>query len=411
MLMVIVLAVFDQFTNFGISPSWYGYRIQSPRSTTEVRLHCSLGCSLMNSYIPLRFPPKNAKPNINGSGLPSLSSPVTTFPTSILAQSEIWEEGTRKSLQKPRYKKEDLDLRRSKVGSKLTTSAIYSYNYFHQNLVPGTPLHPQRQDNRIPVLLIQRSLESSIPSRTPQSIHGWTLIIPSGWSMAFFSSLTHTGTRVGGQRERQTQSFETGSTYFPRDYPSTDAYASYADEREEKEKGKWERKPPAKRANFTKLGTRSPWRPDWEVVLGLETAGIQINSNLVSTQREEASSMAKKVRPWLLRGADVPGILENASNMFNPGAGLLAEINKLRMKRSQDPLENSIRSDDLWKAALVMVQITMCGRGSPDDLAVIYDMDDNETRKWDNILDRRGPTATLSNQASSDEVEVGHGVV
>jgi ribonuclease P/MRP protein subunit POP1 len=229
--------------------------------------------------------------------------------------------------------------------------------------------------------------------------------------MPFFSSLTYTGTRVGGQRERQTQSFEAGSAYFPRDYPFTDAYASYADKREQEDKGRWERKPPAKRANFQKLGTRSAWKPDWEVVLGLDTAMIQDDDDLLPTQREDSPSMVTvtKVRPWLLRGVGVPAILENVSNMFNHGAGLLAEMNKLRTKRTQDPLESKIRPDDLWKGALVMVQLTMCGRGAPDDLAVIYSINDAEARRWASVFDRtKKPGTALLDQENVDEVEVSY---
>ena len=224
--------------------------------------------------------------------------------------------------------------------------------------------------------------------------------------MPFFSSLTYTGTRVGGQRERHTQSFEAGSPYFPRDYPFTGVYASYTEEKVREEEARWGRKPPAKRPNFEKLGTRSAWKPDWEVVLGLEATGRTGDKDLVPTQREGPSTV-KRVRPWLLRGTDVPIILENASNMFNHGAGLLAEINKLRTKRSQDPLGSDVRAEDLWKSTLVMVRLTMCGRGAPDDLAVIYRVDDDEARKWDNVLGRKSKSfAALVNDESPDEVEV-----
>ena len=231
------------------------------------------------------------------------------------------------------------------------------------------------------------------------------LIIPSGWSMPFFSSLTYTGTRVGGQRERHTQSFEAGLAYFPHDYPFTNAYALYMEEREREEKGRWQRKPPAKRANFEKLGTRSPWKPDWEVVLGLETPGSHGDGDLIPTQREGPST----IRPWLLRGTDVPVILENALNMFNHGAGLLDEINKLRSKRFQDLLQSDVRAEDLWKSTLVMVCLTMCGRGAPDDFAVIYSVCDDEARKWGNEFDRRNKSlAAFLNAESSDEVEVSY---
>lgn len=224
--------------------------------------------------------------------------------------------------------------------------------------------------------------------------------------MPFFSSLTYTGTRVGGQRERQTQSFEAGTAYFPRDYPITDAYVSYADQRADEEKARWERKPPAKRPSYEKLGTRSPWRPDWEVVLGVDTTGSR-NEDLITTQREvPLPTGGKNVRPWLLRGVEVSVILENASQMLNHSAGLLNEINKLRMKRSQDPLVN-IRPDDLWKGALISVRLVMCRRGAPDDLAAIYSVEDEEARKWKKVLNRSiKPSTEPYGDASQDEIEV-----
>lgn len=64
-----------------------------------------------------RFPPKNAKPHYPDVAQTStqLSSPFI-FPTALTAQSEIWDEEKRGSLKKPKYKKKDLDDRRSKAG-------------------------------------------------------------------------------------------------------------------------------------------------------------------------------------------------------------------------------------------------------------------------------------------------------
>ncbi|KAG2357597.1 POP1-domain-containing protein [Suillus spraguei] len=306
----------------------------------------------------LKFPPKNAKLRTD-----SQRPAVMTFPAAILAQSEIWDEEKRSGLKNPTYKKKDLDARRSK------------------NLVPGTPLNPLRQDDRIPLLLIQRSLES--PSST-HGIHGWTLVFPAGWGMPFLPSLIHTGTRVGGQRERASQAFEAGTAYFPRDFPCTEFYNKYWDERAVKEKAKWDRTPPAKRANYKKLGTRSPWRADWEVVLGLPVMS-GVDENLVPAQRGPQDAMevdkAPNVRPWLLRGPEVPAILEKATQTSNHAAGLLAEINRLRTKRGMDVLDASYRPEDLLKGALVMVRLKMVSRGAPNDLAIIYRIDDAEAKK------------------------------
>jgi len=275
-------------------------------------------------------------------------------------------------------------------------------------------------------MLIQRSVECSFPAvpssyaehlGNSPSIHGWTLIIPSGWAMPFFTSLIYTGTRVGGQRERQTQAFEGGCAYFPRDYPSTDSYTIHAEEQEEEARSRWERKPPAKRTNFEKLGTRSPFIADWEVVLGLrEPPSSSLEPELISAQREDEPSVAAdpvavevkpqdSVRPWLLRGPDVPAMLQNLSSMLNPTAGLLDHINKARIRRGQDFLHD-VRADELWKSALVVVRIIPCGRGNPEDLAVIYGVDDEEARKWYGAesLRKQGAAALLHD--GDDETEL-----
>lgn len=255
-------------------------------------------------------------------------------------------------------------------------------------------MQPKQQDERIPVLLIQRSLEGSPDGVVPgsssnagssPSLHGWMLIIPSGWSMPFFSSLTYTGTRVAGQRERQSQAFESGKPYFPRDYPCSTGYETYSDERAEDESERWERKPPAKRPNYDALLTRSPWKPDWDVVLSLQASSpvgptAEQKADFVETQRHQRD--VPSARPWLLRGPDVRAVLEGASSMFNHAAGLLDQINKLRAKRHLDLLNMNINPDDLWRAALVGVKLRMCGRGRPDDLAIIYRIDDEEHNQW-----------------------------
>ncbi|KAJ7670280.1 NUC188 domain-containing protein [Mycena rosella] len=297
----------------------------------------------------LKFPPKNAKP----SATPA--SPII-IPSATLAQSDLWEESTRDSLRKPRYKKKDLDERRSK------------------NLVPGTPLSPLRQDNRVPVLLIQRSAERGAASKD-LALHGWTLLLPAGWSIPFFSSLTFTGTRVGGQRERQTQAFEAGTAYFPRDYPFCAAHDAFVSARETEESARWERTPPAKRANYKRLGTRSPWRADWGVVLGLEAS----KDADVPTQREAGDSDAQ---PWLLRGPTVRGLIARLHTTPPPGrsAALTDELNGLRRRRTMDPL--AVAPTALLLGALVRVRITMCTRGKPQDLGIIYAVDDAEARMW-----------------------------
>jgi ribonuclease P/MRP protein subunit POP1 len=204
--------------------------------------------------------------------------------------------------------------------------------------------------------------------------------------MPFFSSLTYTGSRVGGQRERQTQAFESGIAYYPRDYPFTTAYQKYASHLEEQERGKWERTPPAKRASWEKLGTRSPWKPDWEVVLGLKgtTNG---DADLVPAQREPPNTRPgarteNKGRPWLLRGSEVSTMVAACFKLPNTSVGLMSEIDRRLMKRHQDLLPSTISMEELWNGALVRVQVKMYNRGSPGSIAAIYCVEDEEASKW-----------------------------
>ncbi|KAF8967138.1 ribonucleases P/MRP protein subunit POP1-domain-containing protein [Flammula alnicola] len=341
----------------------------------------------------LKFPPKNAKPAKNGSTASTLNQ--ITFPSAYLAESEIWDDVIRNTLAKPRFKKKDLDERRSK------------------NEIPGTPLNAQRQDDRIPVLLIQRSLENSNSTNSPP-LHGWTLIIPAGWAMSFFSSLIFTGTRVGGQTERQTQAFEAGTAYFPRDYPSTQPYDAYALDREAKEKTIWDRKPPAKRVNYDKLATKHPWRADWAGILGIaeEPGGNPAGAcDLVTTQREPASTVAVSettpaIRPWLLRGSEVSKILSSMASVFNHVAALLSEINRLRLKPGYGPLSHSIKPADLLKGALINVKITMCLRGSPHDLAMIYSLSDDICRQWEKLLQHQKSSAIPLDDEALEEAQL-----
>ncbi|KAF8120269.1 ribonucleases P/MRP protein subunit POP1-domain-containing protein [Boletus edulis] len=360
----------------------------------------------------LKFPPKNAKPHYPDVTQSSTQmSPAFIFPTALTAQSELWDEEKRGSLKKPRYKKKDLDERRSK------------------NLVPGTPLNPLRQDERIPIILIQRSIEPCPPtsssstsqSGNTQGVHGWTLLFPAGWGMAFLSSLLYTGTRFAGQRERTKQFFEAGVGGFPNDYPSVAAYDAVTHDRAEQEKARWERTPPAKKPNYEKLGTRSPWLADWGVVLGLEKpnatqtagSGTQEEEELVTTQREnppDPDAMridegSSNVRPWLLRGPRVPTML---SNTFITPVQFLGEINKLREKNHMTPLDASLSADDLMRSGLVMVRAKMVRRGAPTDMANIHKMEDPEARKWIKAFEKETQGAgEWADSSKPNEYELG----
>lgn len=194
--------------------------------------------------------------------------------------------------------------------------------------------------------------------------------------MAFWPSFVFTGTRVAGQRERQTQAYEAGTAYFPQDYPFTGAYEEFSKEREAEMKASWDRKPPAKRTNFQKLDVEDPFSPNWDEIMGTRSAEEQ--GALVSTQRGPQGGAAE-VKPWLLRGPDVPKIMQALSSAASPAETLAKEMNTLRERRSLGPLVIAPRS--LLRGGLVIVKVNVCKRGLPQDLALIYSLDDDEVKQ------------------------------
>lgn len=247
--------------------------------------------------------------------------------------------------------------------------------------------------------------------------------------MPFFSSLIYTGTRVGGQRERAAQHLEASRPNYPTDYPTTEAYEDYAEQREDEERSRWERKPPAKRVNYSKLGIRSPWRADWEVVLGLATPeerneNVDESEELIPAQREASDLQAisnaspdvemaridndgfrdpNQPRPWLLQGGAVTPALDAAASTLIRSTGLVHYLNSLRAKRGLESLDFTHKAEDIWKTALVMVKIRMCGRGKPEDLAVLYRLTDEEWRDATMVSQKPGGT-TLDDEDEEGEV-------
>ncbi len=272
-------------------------------------------------------------------------------PDPILAKSSIWSQTTRTALAHPQYAKADIDKRRGQAAAN------------------GLQFHPGPDDDRIPVILVQRSLAPTSPS---PSIHGWSLIFPHGWSMAFLSALTHSSIRVAGLRDCQTQSFESGVPTFPNDHPGTGLYDLYTQERAKAERARWERTPPAKRANYREPGNLDPWTPQWG------TAPVrcdeEIGESLLPAQRDDEEP--PRLNVWIFRGPSSVEILDVMANSGSPEMVLLAWINGARSQR--DMIKHSIEAQSAYETALVPVEVTMLARGVLENSSRVYALSDSE---------------------------------
>jgi ribonuclease P/MRP protein subunit POP1 len=290
-------------------------------------------------------------------------------PTASLAQSSIWEATTREELLRPQFKKSDLDYRRQKVDFSLlqaTDTVLTS-----QLGIPGSQLRPIAQDNRIPLLLIQRSITS--PTSPNESSHGFTVLLPRGWSMYFLSSFVYAGSMIGGLVERRNQYRECGVPSFPEHYSDTcPAGREWEEQKAKEERERWEKKPPAKRPQYSALGTNNPWKPDWQAVLRDRTGNeeeVEMNGRTSEIQQ-----------PWLFTRPLLDHIVALVKGS-EPERVLLRLVNTFRSQRGLAILDEKLGAE-LYSTALVQVKVEMDGRGSPGDMAIIYALEEEARGTW-----------------------------
>ncbi|GAA5839669.1 hypothetical protein JCM9279_005135 [Rhodotorula babjevae] len=311
----------------------------------------------------LSFPPKLDKHS------PSLDSANPLIPSSnIAACPSFWSRAHRASIHTPRYKKRDLDARRS------------------HNLVPGTRLDPIAQDDRVPVLLSQRTLGLAGADST---LHGWTLTVPSGWGMPFFASLVYSTPRVGGLRERSHQFYEAGAARFPEDFVGTPGFVEHELRREDDERGYWERRPPAKRPSYAKLGTRWPWRMEMGEVLDLAWRRGTGSATAEEQEGEGERASEETGEPFLVAPAIAKAILAQARASTGSAPAAMdedgppapcARAKQLEQRLAADwaalASSPSSRSESLLRRAMVRVELVPCVRGVPQDLGMVYEVDE-----------------------------------
>ena len=161
---------------------------------------------------------------------------------------------------------------------------------------------------------------------------------------------------------------EAGAPRFPHDFPTTKPYREQAETWEASERHRWGKTPPAKRVNYERLGIGNPWKAEWESVLGRCTPGV---AGYVPTQRDT-------VHPWLLSKYVAAFVLDGATGAPNPGAWLHDKLSTLRLGLGSTRLLREVSADDLWRGALVQVQVELHGRGTLGDAAVVYPLQGDE---------------------------------
>ncbi|XP_001369084.1 ribonucleases P/MRP protein subunit POP1 [Monodelphis domestica] len=161
------------------------------------------------------------------------------------SHSFIWNQDICKSVTENKISEKELNQMRSEL------------------MVPGSQLNLGHRESKIPILLIQQPGKVTGEDRLGWG-SGWDILLPKGWGMAFWIPFIYRGARVGGLKEGLIHSRYKGAPSIPDDYPDCPAGILFATEQENNLLEKYKRHPPAKRPNYVKHGTLSPFRCPWE---------------------------------------------------------------------------------------------------------------------------------------------------
>lgn len=270
-------------------------------------------------------------------------------------------------------------------------------------LMPGTSLRPESSDDRIPILLFKRSLQSSAATDSTHStavnLSGWTIIAPAGWASSCWHSLVYADTRVGGIREQTQQSFEAALPAFPFDWVCTSAHARATRKQAMEAEAKWDRTPSGKRVNYAALETKNPWKPDLDAIVARQCLSVRQNPDAaepgqiadVSGQpvTEDPISTDSRIgdvlnTPWLMPSGLVSKTLAALAKLDGQQQGDMSEnvlggilIDIIAHDREKRGLF-AIGADASHKAvqrALLHISIQPVQRGRPKQNAMIYALD------------------------------------
>ncbi|KFP32232.1 Ribonucleases P/MRP protein subunit POP1, partial [Colius striatus] len=160
------------------------------------------------------------------------------------AHSFIWDQDICKNVTENKISEQDLNHMRAQL------------------LVPGSHLDLGPRESKIPILLVQQPGKVAGEDR-PGWGSGWDIYLPKGWGMAFWIPLIYRGVRAGGLQEALKHSEYQRTPHIPNDFPDCRAGMQFAKELETSLLEKFKRRPPAKRANYVKLGTLTPFICPW----------------------------------------------------------------------------------------------------------------------------------------------------
>lgn len=227
--------------------------------------------------------------------------------------------------------------------------------------------------------------------------------------MAFWMAFVYRGARTGGLRESQTLALEQGVPFFPNDYPDTPAGEECNKKLKEEGEAQYSRYPPAKRPNYDKLGTKSPFCPPWQkLVEDWSSCGVASSSAAV----EPSESINGKVKSSTVEGEsshmDVspvqPLYVLRSRSKLSALRNFVLRGKKVQKKGCKHPITTStalLPMDDLMTivkhdvSSLVCVLVRMVGRNVPVPNSTLAIPSKEDITRLTKCKDMAGPVEPL----------------
>ncbi|OAD60652.1 Ribonucleases P/MRP protein subunit POP1, partial [Eufriesea mexicana] len=246
----------------------------------------------------------------------------------------------------------------------VTTSAINKLR--SQCLVPG--LNNDKYFNekiiaKVPILLIQKP---GIGNTGLSS--GIDIILPSNWALPFWLACIFRCVRVGVLRESKSIAFEYENMQSPDiNDPDTPAYAREALNTKLELREKYFRYPPNRRVNFIKLGIRSPFFCEWEILM---------------------KEWAATEEFFVLRNRKLSKLLRES---------LVQEVNKRKYNTPSNRVPSlTVQNAFENRNCLIRIKVSIIKKGCPKRFAIICIPSDEDIEKFKNNKNWSGPVEKLN---------------
>ncbi|KAJ3413698.1 hypothetical protein HDV05_007686 [Chytridiales sp. JEL 0842] len=223
-------------------------------------------------------------------------------------------------------------------------------------------------DQAIPILLVQRDACSVQPLKgNREYTAGWDIILPSVYAVPLWKLLNFAGARVAGIEDVRSFHFESGVASFPHDFPETRAFVDWTTRIKQQEQSIWDKRPKAKRINYDKLGVKHPFQSLFHKLLPDGNNGVTMP---VPTRGVLPADEPRTVT--VLHSRSAVSFLHDCLPIDQPLSTLHSNLATKLSTPSLPPLDT----------LFVRVRLTLLGRGTPTDRAIIYAASEEEQTFW-----------------------------